>query len=275
VEGTEPRCPAARELAARVNQLMNRQAVVEENEELRVYWSVETSEGGVTARFRLTTREGEELGVRLVRSPDVDCGELRERFALVLALMLDVPPRPVPPPEKVERTWAIESEIGSTLSVGWLPQPRAGAEATLRFDVRGFVPWAIAFTWWPPSRFETGSSSYELRGWTAMLAAQPPVFVRPWGRVSVGAGIRAGLLHGRGVDFPSNWSSSAFVLDAEAELAASVRCLGPIFLRGAAGPLVPIVRPRVVFTDAAREEVEAHHASALHGFLTLSLVGRF
>ena len=276
-EGVTPRCPSADELASRVNQLMNREALVAGGENLRIYSSIERTDRGLVARLRLVTSDGHELGTRWLHSATSDCGELRERLALVLALMLDLPPESPPLRDTTERAapLGIETALGATASIGWFPDPTFGFEASMRWDSRRLVPLSVGFTFWPPSRFSTGVSDYQLRAWTATLLVSPTLFERPWIRLSGGAGARVGQLSARGLDFPSNWSSSALVLDAEAELQLALRCLGPLWIRAAGGPLSPLVRPRVFFSDAARQEVETHRAAVVHSFFALSLAARF
>ena len=148
----------------RIDRLLGRQAIVEDREDVRVYFTVSRVEGNVVAHFRLVTSDDVEIGVRSVRSAgDVGCSTLRDRYALVLGLMLDIPkaeaetpvePRPEPPdePSRPKNHW-FEVEMGLAATAGWQPTPRPGVEAALRYGNSSLLPIALGFIWWPPATF--------------------------------------------------------------------------------------------------------------------------
>ena len=224
-EQGEPTCPTRSELGLQVDRLLGRQAIVEDREDVRVYFSVNRAGGNVIAQFRLVTSDDVAIGVRWVRSAgDVSCSTLRDRFALVLGLMLDIPKTeaeapteapPEPPKEPAPATarW-FEFELGVAATAGWQPTPRPGVEAALRYGNSAFLPVALGFVWWPQAKFSSTFGDFALNAWTVTAMAEPPIAGGRWGGVGLGIGGRGGVMRAHGLDFPRNTSSSAVMVDS-------------------------------------------------------------
>jgi hypothetical protein len=275
VSGSEPSCPRAADLASSVNRLLGRSAIVDEGEELRVYWRVEPVEHGTLSVFRLVDSEGAVLGTRAVRSDHRDCEARLDADALTLALMLDLPPEQLPAPRARTRGPELALALGSTAAVGWFPQPRLGLDSALSMAwTRRFRP-GLGFGWWPATEFTAAPGRYQMSAWLLSLTGSLALWESPIGRAGLRAGLRAGAVAASGVQLPRNSSSSRAVADVTLAAEASVHLAGPLWLTASGGAATPLRGPEVVFLDAGGRVVTAHRAGNVSGFATIAAVVHF
>lgn len=275
-------CISTTELAARVEERLGRRAFVSPSvAALSIEGRAERS--GPGGRFRLVVsgarRDGTRIGHRELTG--TVCRDLDEGLVLVLALMIDpnaslteappLPtkePEPVPPPPSRSEVPAVHEAAkpippppaqpttttnGALLVKGGVTAGRAesvvGIGAIgLRLELTPNLPLEGAVQAVFPSRLETEAASHFAL--FASLALCPQWMVHS--NVALGGclGVAAGVLRASGADAARDYSGTRGLFDVLAEVRTVFGPWGPVRPFLGVGPVLPIIRQRLVALDA-------------------------
>lgn len=252
-----------------------------------VHGAIEPRPGsGFRARLEMVTPSGQSLGTREIETTAPHCSALDDSLALVVALMVDVPPEELPPAElphaqpppaprpaprpstpiAVPRAthaprapWRFEADANMALGFGMLPDPAAGIAASLAIEPPSFVLTELEGRFWFPQSVETGGAGADFSLVSVGLFLCPLAFGDPL-TVRVCAGQEVGRIGVSGFGFDHNRDRAPLVYDLGAFLRASLPLTGLLGIQGRLGAAVPFSRDRFVYSAADGSKVELFRA---------------
>jgi hypothetical protein len=276
-------CLEARQLERAVERRLKRRVFVTgagADLALRVVFAKRGDE--VEARIELANPDGAPRGSRTLVTTG-HCSSLDDSLALSVALLVDEPPDPEPPPAEpsapvagaakppdvlhprvivIPREVAAPREpwhvrIGASAKGAWgvLPDVRGAFALHVTLVPNGF--WAIQLqgdAFWPADAPRDESSGARFHLFRAGLSLCPELLTKPAFAAALCAGQRLSWLtvEGYGFDHDASQRRLGYALSLGGE--GRLRLLGPVSLRAYLGVEVPLVRDR--FTSAGRNSTE-------------------
>jgi hypothetical protein len=237
--------------------------------------------------------DGEPLGRRELETHAEHCSALDESLALVLALMVDIPPerlpaRPAPTPAPVpprpatriavpkathapREPWRVEATLLGTLGIGLLPEPALGARLGIGVEPPAFWLTELEATYWLTEQREQAGVGTELGVMTLGLFVCPLAFDS--GRVGLRAcaGQAIGRIRAAGFGFDRDREHVRVFYDLGARLRGVLRLAGPLALRVGVGLAVPLSRDRFVYAERDGTHPELFQVSPVVGTGELGL----
>jgi hypothetical protein len=232
----------------------------------------------------LSDREGREVGQREISAKARHCSALDASLALVIALLVDTPPTPIPgplpatpsagprPPSEAPRNrptpialpadtyaprepWWFALTLSGVTAFGLLPGPAFGA--ALGFGARPprFRQIWLSAELLPERRLGSGpSAELSLARFGLMLC--PLELGRSALQGTACVGQRVGLVSAAGAGFDENQSTRQLAYDLALDLSGTQQLVHPLFLKLAASAELPLARPAYVSrsADGARRE---------------------
>lgn len=304
-------CLTASALAASVEQRLNRKVFLSPSEaDLDIEGSIGPRAGGdagFVATLRVTSREGESLGERVVDSGEPECAAIDDELTLIVSLLIDPdalampppepppqpapepPPAPVPPPKPPEpkiETRIVEKRVLVREPDPWRWELSAGVMGTLGVQPGVGVAFAPAFVIELPGLFgivlEGGiaaPSTAESEDFGVTARAQfmhGALGLCPLGAhgdrltVLACAGWLLGAVVSEGEGFAPNGEGTSVVNGPWIEGRLTVRIVGPVGLTTSVGMLVPVTRAELFFNTPAGEQV-LHETSPLAGLADVAV----
>jgi hypothetical protein len=300
-------CLSASSLAGSVEKRLDRKVFFSASEaDLNIEGSIgPRSDGpGFRATLRLTTREGESLGMREVESQSPECGAIDEQLAIVVSLMIDpnatAAPEPEPPPPPAPKTKVVEKKIvrekvvekervvvvpaeprepihweisaafmgtlGLQPDVGWGIAPAFVIEITDLFAIlaEGGI---AAKTSAEAENDRVAADAAFMHGALALcpLIAHPDRFT-----IMGCAGWLVGGVLSSGDGFDLNRDATPIITGPWLEGRFSVRIVGPVGLVSSIGLVVPITRAELYYETPAGQET-LHETFPVAGLLDLGI----
>jgi len=244
---------------------------------------------GFHAELELETLDGESLGRRELETHAEHCSALDESLALVVALMVDIPPeklpaRPVAPapraftPIAVPKTthaprepWQVEVTLLGTFGIGLLPEPAVGVRAGVGVAPPAFWLTELEATYWPAQERERGGVGTELGLMTLGLFVCPLTFESGWLGLRICAGQELGRVHAAGFGFDRDREHARLFFDAGARLRGVLRLTGALELRAGIGVALPFSRDRFVYAERDGSHPELFQVAPVVGTGELGL----
>jgi hypothetical protein len=241
----------------------------------------------IEARIELGNTDGTPRGSRTLATSG-HCSSLDDSLALSVALLVDEPPDPEPPPAEpsaptvgapkpaapsTPRVITIPPEVaaprepwhvrvGASAKGAWgiLPDVRGAFAVHLTLVPSGFWPIQLqGEAFWPADAKRDESSGARFRLFRAGLSLCPELLAEPVFAAAVCGGQRLSWLtiEGYGFDHDASQRRLGYALSLGGE--GRLRLFGPVSLRAYVGVEVPLVRDR--FTSAGRKATELFQLS--------------
>lgn len=305
-------CPNAHDLAKRIEARVGRRVLVSASEATMLVEAHvrATDAGGLEASIETARADGSALGTRKLSSPGLDCAELADKIALVIAVTIDpnaaldsksapkplpvkpaapAQPAPVRPEIRIvvnrerivvrdvprpARPWRTAARVAATASVGLLPGVTPGVSAAVLAQAPGFVPLELSGHVWLEREVNVDSGGAQFSLFAAGLAACPRVALRPV-QLELCGGVTVGSMRARGFGFDDRAEQARAValVTAGARLGASLT--GPLSLFGGAQIHGAVVRPRFFYEDQNGSQRDVHRSAPVGGMAELGLAFDF
>lgn len=199
---------------------------------------------------------------REIASEARDCRALDPAIVVVLALLADEVRRPASPSplsievpssieESHERGWRGAVRVGASVRIGELPGLAAAVGLEGEVEPPGVFPFVLGVLFFPPVETLQGAIGGRFIGAGVVAGGCPAV---SWDAIEIGGCLVASATYvaaeGVGISAPARADGLSFGVGLAAF--ARVRVAGALWVRLAAGALVPIVRATATFEDGGR-----------------------
>ncbi len=257
-------------------------------EDILVRASITGAEGAWTAE--LLVQRGEVSRTRSLTSEARACASLSDAVVVVTALLIDEvqaasepavlavpvpvapPAEPLAPPE--EASWLGTIRLGAIARFDELPGLTGGPLLEVEVLPPGGIPVLLSVGFWPPVETLREGRGGRFLGALAMLGVCPSVPLDVAIEVGGCGALSFSYLFAEGLGAAETRSAEGLSLGIEGRAFLRLRIAGPLWIHGALGLLVPIVRPRASLS-VGDDVVLVHQVAPVVPEGSLSLELRF
>lgn len=256
--------------------------------DIHVRASIAGTDGAWTAE--LAVQRGEVSRTRTLTSEARACASLSDAVVVVTALLIDevqaasepavlavpVPTAPPaePPAPAEEASWTGTMRLGAIARFDELPGLVGGPLLEVEVLPPGGIPVLLSVGFWPPVETLREGRGGRFLGALAMLGVCPSVPLDVAIEVGGCGAVSLSYLFAEGVGAAETRSAEGLSLGLEGRAFLRVRLAGPLWIHGALGLLVPIVRPRASLS-VGDDVVLVHQVAPVVPEGSLSLELRF
>jgi len=260
-------CIAEVDLVAGVEQRLGRALTGDRAMARVIEGRVEPTAGGYRARIVVLDERGAALGERELVEDSPDCRKLDDKLTLVIALAIDpdavtrqrgtLPSRvrasrTIPVVPSAPERWALALGVSGAAALGVLPGLGIGGRLSFTIDPPAVPPFVIAASGWAPDRetLAAGGSRFTRFGLGARMCPR----LRAGGRLGAGlcGGVEVERMTATGFGFDTNQRAVDWIVSVAAEAVVTARLGNRWSADLGIGGWVPLIRPRIVYTDGTK-----------------------